>query len=90
MTEDRYHLTAKGTVTEDMMRRALVAAHPHMNALSAEVLAACPDAPPGVMAVTLLAVYLSRALADSDDFAAVINAALDNTGAHYRLQRRGH
>jgi hypothetical protein len=90
MTEDRYRLTAEGTVTEDTMRRALDVAQPHMNALSAEVITAFPDAPPGVMAVTLLAVYLGRALADSDDFAAIINGVLDNAGARYRLQRRGH
>jgi len=38
MTEDRYRLTAEGTVTEDTMRRALDVAQPHMNALSAEVI----------------------------------------------------
>ena len=60
MTEDRYHLTAEGTVTEDMMRRVLDVAQPHMKVLSAEVITAFPEVPPGVMLVTLLAFYLGR------------------------------
>ena len=49
-----------------------------------------PEAPPEVMIISLLAFYLGRALTDSDGYAEIINGALDNTGARYRLQRRGH
>jgi hypothetical protein len=88
MTEDTYYLSPEGTVTEDMMRRALDVAQPHMTALARDVLVACPGAPPGVLLVSLLAFSLGRALTDSDDFAEIANGALDKTGARYRLQRR--
>ena len=84
MTEEQ------GFVTEDRMCQLLDAALPHLNALNKALEEACPEAPPRVAVVTLLAFYLGRATLESDDFVGVINGALDIIGARYRLQRRGH